>query len=111
MKLRQTTTVLALTLFSFVQPASAIIEIWSGHKELNTNVDGCVGRAERLIQSQFDNLVEVGRGDFHRTGYFQDGSYRIVCFANGSGSTGVIFVAHEDLDVATQFGEILLNEL
>jgi len=91
-------------------PASARPEIASGDQLLTTDIDGCLARADRLIA----NLgVQSDQGGIDRTGYFEDGAFRILCYGAGDDSSlAVVFATHEQsADVASGFIEMMLSEL
>ena len=73
----------SLGLVSISQPAMARPEIASGDQLLNTDVDGCLARAEQLITTLG---VESDQGSIDRTGYFEDGSFRVLCYEAGEAS-------------------------
>ncbi len=52
-------------------------------------------------------------GDFDRTGFFDDGVFRILCYSGGEESSMVlIFSAHnESAEVAAQFLQFALQEI
>ncbi|NJM99077.1 MAG: hypothetical protein HC800_19770 [Phormidesmis sp. RL_2_1] len=94
--------------------ASAMPEIASGDGLVNAGVEGCLERADTFINSL---AVSVERGPMDRTGYFNDGSFRILCYPSpydleNQGSLVVVFVAHEsDFAVADTFVQITLGEI
>ena len=90
-------------------PALARPEIASGDQVLNTDVPGCLALADDLIA---DLGVESDRGTIDRTGYFEDGSFRILCYGAGDASMAIVFATHEtSVDVATSFIQMALDEL
>ncbi len=102
-------------------PALAFPEISSGDGIINADIGTCLNRTDAFV----DTLnVSVERGDIVRTGYFGDGSFRILCYPNPYSQSGkqtdqqtnqsmvVIFAAHEsDLDVADSFIQIALSKI
>jgi hypothetical protein len=105
------TIVLAsLGLVSLTLPALARPEIASGDQLLNTDAEGCLTRADRLIE----NLgVQFDQGSIDRTGYFEDGAFRILCYdAGDDGSLAIVFATHEQSpEVASSFIQMMLTEL
>lgn len=110
--------------FSAGFPALSAIaspEIASGDGLINADIATCLDRTDAFV----DTLnVSIERGDIVRTGYFGDGSFRILCYPNpydqsdplATPSTGqsmvVVFAAHEsDFDVADTFVRIALSEI
>lgn len=102
-------------------PALAFPEISSGDGIINADIATCLDRTDAFV----DTLnVSVERGDIVRTGYFGDGSFRILCYPNPYSSSTqkagqqtaqsmvVVFAAHEsDLDVADAFVQIALRKI
>ncbi len=91
-------------------PAAARPEIASGDQLLTTDVAGCLARADQLII----NLgVQSDQGNIDRTGYFEDGSFRILCYGAGDDSSlAVVFASHEQsAEVASNFIQMMLTEL
>ncbi|WOD37780.1 hypothetical protein [Nodosilinea sp. E11] len=100
----------SLGLVSLTLPALARPEIASGDQLLTTDVEGCLTRADRLIA----NLgVQFDQGGIDRTGYFEDGAFRILCYGAGDDSSlAVVFATHEQsADVAASFIQMMLGEL
>ncbi|MDB9528458.1 hypothetical protein PN498_20875 [Oscillatoria sp. CS-180] len=100
---------LGLTILSL--PAAARPEIASGDQWLEgVSQDECLSRADSFI-GELD--VPTDAGDIDRTGYFDDGVFRILCYSGGEESSMVlIFSAHnENAEVATQFLQFALQEL
>jgi hypothetical protein len=91
-------------------PAAARPEIASGDQLLTTDVEGCLARADRLIA---DLGVESDQGSIDRTGYFEDGSFRVLCYGAGDDSSlAVVFASHEQsAEVASSFIQMMLTEL
>ena len=59
---------------------------------------------------------DVEKGQIDRTGYFGDGSFRILCYPNPYGepnqSLVVIFAAHDtDFAIANSFVQIAINQI
>ncbi|MGD1866131.1 MAG: hypothetical protein ACFB0D_16405 [Phormidesmis sp.] len=105
----------ALGSTAFLSTASAIAspEIASGDGIVNANIDGCLSRTDAFV-STLD--VQVEQGQIDRTGYFGDGSFRILCYPNPYGQTTqslvVVFAAHDtDYEVADTFIQIAIEEI
>ncbi len=94
---------------SLTLPALARPEIASGDQLLDTDVSGCLALADEFIT----NLgVESDQGEIDRTGYFEDGSFRILCYGAGDASMAIVFASHEtSVDIATNFIQMALGEL
>jgi hypothetical protein len=94
-------------------PTLASPKIASGDGVINANATACLSRTDAFV----DTLnVDIERGQIVRTGYFDDGSFRILCYPNpyseDEQSLVVIFAAHEtDPDVADTFVQIALSEI
>lgn len=91
-------------------PALAVPQIASGDLWLE-GIDqrGCLSRADRFI-SQLD--IRSEQGDMDRTGFFNDGSFRILCYEAGASSVAVVFAAHEeDRSVAYDFVQYTLQQM
>ena len=91
----------------------AFTEIASGDGIVNANISACLSRTDDFV-STLD--VNVERGQIDRTGYFGDGSFRILCYPNPYGESNhslvVIFAAHEnDFDVADTFVQIAVSQI
>ncbi|MGB3199478.1 MAG: hypothetical protein WBA99_01160 [Nodosilinea sp.] len=100
----------SLGLVSLTLPAIARPEIASGDQLLETDVEGCLTRADRLI----DTLgVESDQGSIDRTGYFEDGSFRVLCYGAGdTSSLAIVFATHDQSsDIASNFIQMMLTEL
>lgn len=99
-----------LGLAALIQPANARPEIASGDQLLDTDVAGCLTRADRLIDSLG---VESDQGGIDRTGYFEDGSFRVLCYGAGdTSSLAVVFATHDQsAEVASNFIQMMLTEL
>ncbi|HEY9879482.1 MAG TPA: hypothetical protein V6D29_13585 [Leptolyngbyaceae cyanobacterium] len=90
-------------------PAAARPYVASGDLLLETNFQGCLSRAETFIA---ELGVASDRGQIDRTGYFEDGTFRILCYGTGAESVAVVFAAHEESgEVASQFVELALKTL
>jgi hypothetical protein len=99
----------SLGLVSIALPALARPEIASGDQLLNTNVLGCLSRADQFIA---DLGITSEQGNIDRTGYFEDGSFRILCYEAGEESLAVVFASHQQsLEVASNFIRMALTEL
>jgi len=93
--------------------AIASPKIASGDGVINAALSTCLTRTHAFVNT-LD--VSVERGEIVRTGYFGDGSFRILCYPNPYASSEqslvVIFAAHEsNLDVADAFVQIALSEI
>lgn len=93
--------------------AIAFPEIASGDGIVNASINSCLSRTDDFV-STLD--VNVERGQIDRTGYFGDGSFRILCYPNPYGqddqSLVVIFAAHEsNFEVADTFVQIAVAEI
>jgi hypothetical protein len=102
---------LGLSLASLALPAAARPEIASGDQWLDgVSQDECLTRADGFI-TELD--VPNESGDFDRTGFFDDGVFRILCYSGGEESSMVlIFSAHnESAEVAAQFLQFALQEI
>lgn len=103
--------VLGLGLVAMGSPAVARPEIASGDQWLEgVNQEICLNRADDFI-SELDVPADVG--DIDRTGYFDDGVFRILCYSGGTESSLVlIFTSHNtSAEVATQFMQFALEEI
>ena len=99
-----------LGLVAIALPALARPEIASGDQLLSTDVDGCLTRSDRLIE----NLgVQSDQGSIDRTGYFEDGVFRILCYSAGDDSSlAIVFATHDQSpEVASSFIQMMLTEL
>ncbi|MEB3312737.1 MAG: hypothetical protein VKL98_01175 [Cyanobacteriota bacterium] len=99
----------SLSMASIALPALARPEIASGDQLLDTNVLGCLSRADQFIA----NLgVTSAQGSIDRTGYFEDGSFRILCYEAGEESLAIVFASHQQsMEVASNFIRMALGEL
>jgi hypothetical protein len=94
-------------------PASASPQISSGDGIINADITACLSRTDAFVETL---NVNIERGEIVRTGYFNDGSFRILCYPNPYSETEqslvVVFVAHEtDLTVADTFVQIALSKI
>ena len=99
--------------FLAAAPAVASPEIASGDGIVNASVDSCLTRTDAFV-STLD--VQLEQGQIDRTGYFGDGSFRILCYPNPYGqntqSLVVVFAAHDtDFEVADTFVQIAIEEI
>ncbi len=86
-------------------PEIASVDIWLQ----GTSQQGCLSRVDRFMNS-LDIRREQGQMD--RTGYFADGSFRILCYGDERDSFAVVFAAHENsLEVATGFVQYAVQEI
>ncbi|HEY9738396.1 MAG TPA: hypothetical protein V6D06_19015 [Trichocoleus sp.] len=100
---------LGLCLSALGLPAEARPEIASGDRLLDTDFEGCLSRADSFIA---DLGVESDGGEIDRTGYFEDGTFRILCYGTGVDSMAIVFASHEDsIQVANSFVQLALDEL
>ena len=93
--------------------AIASPEIASGDGLVNGDLQACLSRSDDFVRTL---EVETERGQIDRTGYFGDGSFRILCYPNPYGedtqSLVVVFAAHEtDFTVADSFVQIAVSEI
>lgn len=90
-------------------PAAARPQVASGDLLLETSLQGCLSRTETFIQGLG---VDSDQGEIDRTGYFEDGTFRVLCYGAGTESVVVVFAAHnESVDIASQFVELALKTL
>lgn len=94
-------------------PSIASPEIASGDGVVNADITACLSRTDTFI-STLD--VDVEKGQIDRTGYFGDGSFRILCYPNPYGESSqslvVVFAAHDtNLDIADSFIQIAIEEI
>lgn len=104
---------LGTVFISATNPAAAFLEIASGDGIVEANLNACLSRTDSFVSS-LD--VNVERGQMDRTGYFGDGSFRILCYPNPYGqedqSLVVIFAAHEsNYAIADTFVQIAVAEI
>ncbi|NER79724.1 MAG: hypothetical protein F6K42_09095 [Leptolyngbya sp. SIO1D8] len=103
--------VFGLGLASLSLPAAARPEIASGDQWLDgVNQADCLSRVDDFI-TEID--VPFDAGDIDRTGYFDDGVFRILCYSGGETSSLVlVFTSHnESIEIATQFMQFALDEI
>lgn len=102
-------SLLGLGIVLTATPGFARPEIASGDRLLNTSFDGCMDRAASLVESLG---VQSDSGNIDHTGYFEDGTFRILCYGTGEESMAVIFASHDDsIDVATNFVQMALDKM
>jgi hypothetical protein len=104
-------SVLGLSLATVSLPAEARPEIASGDRWLEgTDQMGCLSRADSFIS---ELNVPTQTGEIDRTGYFDDGVFRILCYEGGEDSSMLIVIsAHdESAEVATQFLQFALEAM
>ncbi len=91
-------------------PAAARPELASGDQLLSTDVAGCLAAADQFIQ---DLGIEFSQGTIDRTGYFEDGVFRILCYGAGEEeSLAVVFASHETSgDAVADFIQLALSSL
>ncbi|MEB3267231.1 MAG: hypothetical protein VKJ09_01705 [Leptolyngbya sp.] len=101
---------LGVSLAAVGLPAMAAPQIASGDRWLEgVDQNGCLRRADQFIQ---DIGVSSDGGEIDRTGYFDDGTFRILCYGAGSDSMVVVFSAHDDSeDVAYDFTQYALDQI
>lgn len=98
-----------LGLLATAMPALARPEIASGDQLLNTDAAGCLAAADDFIETLG---IDYAEGSIDRTGYFDDGAFRILCYAAGDYSLAVVFATHrESTAVAADFIQMALAEL
>ena len=105
------TSFLGLSLAALSLPAEARPEIASGDQWLDgVSQTECLTRADDFI-TELD--VPNQAGEIDRTGYFDDGVFRILCYGGGEESSMVlVFSAHnESAEVAAQFLQFALEEI
>ncbi len=104
-------SLLGVGLAALSLPAEARPEIASGDNWLEgVSQAECLSRADDFIS---ELNVPTQAGDIDRTGYFDDGVFRILCYGGGEDSSMVLVLsAHdESAEVATQFLQFALEEL
>ena len=112
------TGLMTLAATAVALPAMATPQISSGELPLDTDFDGCVARVEDYINTLDIQTSINSRADgvnIGASGYFDDGSFRMLCYPNpyGDDSTSlmIIFVAHEtDIEVADQFVDVVISQ-
>lgn len=103
-----------MLLWSFLSfPLFASPEIASGDGVINADIAACLSRTDTFVSTLG---VEVEKGQIDRTGYFGDGSFRILCYPNPYGRSNqslvIIFAAHDtDFDIANTFVQIAINQI
>jgi hypothetical protein len=108
-KLLLSASALGFTCAALALPAMARPEIASGDQLLNTDVSGCLTLVDDFIA---DLGIESDQGVIDRTGYFEDGSFRILCYGAGEASMAIVFASHEtSIDIASNFIQMALDEL
>ena len=101
----------SLSLAAIGLPAMARPEIASGDQWLEgVSQDTCLTRADDFI-GELD--VPADTGEIDRTGYFDDGVFRILCYSGGSESSMLlVFTSHNSsAEVATQFMQFALETI
>lgn len=101
----------SLGLAAIGSPAMARPEIASGDQWLEgVSQDTCLTRADDFI-SELDVPADIGEID--RTGYFDDGVFRILCYSGGTESSMLlVFTSHNNsAEVATQFMQFALEAI
>jgi hypothetical protein len=110
MKINQylSASLLGVSLTAVGLPAFAGPEIASGDRWLeNVDQQECLARADDFI---FQVDVPSDGGEIDRTGYFDDGTFRILCYGAGGDSMVIVFAAHDDsADVAYDFMQFALD--
>ena len=104
-------SLLGLSFAAVGLPAAARPEIASGDQWLEgVNQEECLIRVDDFI-TEID--VPFDAGDIDRTGYFDDGVFRILCYGgNETSSMLLVFTSHnESIEVATQFMQFALDEI
>lgn len=104
-------SLLGFGLVTLSLPAAARPEIASGDQWLEgVSQAECLSRADDFIA---ELEIPNDAGDIDRTGYFEDGVFRILCYGGGDDSSMVlVFSAHnESAEVATQFLQFALEAI
>ncbi len=101
---------LGLSLSAVSLPAWATPQIATGDRWLEgVNQNQCLRRADDFIA---ELGVSSDGGEIDRTGYFDDGTFRILCYGASDDSMVIVFAAHEDdLEVATSFANFALESI
>jgi hypothetical protein len=100
---------LGLSFLGLALPVAARPEIASGDQLLNTDINGCLSLADQFIA---DLGIDSDRGSIDRTGYFEDGSFRILCYGAGESSVAIVFATHEgSIEIASNFIQMTLDQL
>ncbi|PSB10419.1 hypothetical protein C7B76_24240 [filamentous cyanobacterium CCP2] len=99
---------LGLGLFTPIAFARPLIA--SGEKPIEANLQGCLVRADQVIKNL--ETISSGQGPYHRSGYYEDGAFRILCYETGQESSiAIMFVAHDtSQEIADTFLDLLLSE-
>lgn len=100
-----------LSIAALTLPVAARPEIATGDQWLEgVNQDVCLSRVDAFI-GELD--VPFDEDDIERTGYFEDGVFRIFCYSGGpEASMLLVFAAHNTQpEVATQFMRFALQEI
>ncbi|NJL87825.1 MAG: hypothetical protein HC886_20520 [Leptolyngbyaceae cyanobacterium SM1_1_3] len=104
------TGLLSLSLSALSLPALAQPQIASGDRYLE-DIDGaeCLARADGFVNSL---EIETTGGEIDRTGYFNDGVFRILCYDYGTDSMVIVFAAHDESgEVAAEFVRYALDSI
>lgn len=104
-------SMLGLGLAAFNLPAMARPEIASGDQWLEgVSQLACLDLVDEFIE---ELNVPSDTGNFDRTGYFDDGVFRVLCYSGGSASSLlVVFSSHsESIEDATQFMQFAVQEI
>lgn len=104
------TGLLGLSLSAASLPALAAPQIATGDRWLEgVDQNQCLQRADDFIT---ELGVSSDGGDIDRTGYFDDGTFRILCYGASGDSMVIVFAAHEnDIEVATGFVSFALGSI
>ncbi|MGB7084882.1 MAG: hypothetical protein WBD47_04970 [Phormidesmis sp.] len=113
MKVTNLLSAALLTWCSSAIAVTAMPEISSGDGIVDAGTEACLSRTDTFVNT-LD--VSVERGQIDRTGYFGDGSFRILCYPNpysqSNQSLVVIFAAHDsDFSVADTFVQIAVSQI
>lgn len=104
-------SLIGLGLATFSLPAIARPEVASGDQWL----EGVSQTACLDLVDDFIGALDVPflTGDFDRTGYFDDGVFRVLCYNGGANSSLlVVFTSHsESIEDATQFMQFAVQEI
>ncbi|MBE9078314.1 hypothetical protein IQ241_13600 [Romeria aff. gracilis LEGE 07310] len=108
-----TCSLISVGLSAVTLPAMASPEISSGDATIRADMNSCLSRTDDFMA---ELAIPTERGDTYRTGFFEDGSFRIVCYDNpgtrNPSSRVVVFAAHDsDIDVANSFVQIALQKI
>ncbi|MDA0268579.1 MAG: hypothetical protein O3A14_16880 [Cyanobacteria bacterium] len=104
------TGLLGLSLSAASLPALAAPQIATGDRWLEgVDQNQCLRRADNFIA---ELGISSDGGDIDRTGYFDDGTFRILCYGASGDSMVIVFAAHEDdIEVATGFANFALESI